>query len=99
MVLIGGKGGGRVGSEESLEGVGRVHGDDEVTVARGDLAWVVPFQISRRAVPEVDCFPVCVVAWVKRPAGFFKFVGKDEFVLFAIEACSCFCSVRGCGVY
>ena len=43
MVLIDGKAGGGVGGEESLEGVGRVHGDDEVTVAHGDLDWIVPF--------------------------------------------------------
>ena len=66
----------------NLESVGRVYSDDEVAVAHGG-----PFETTCRALPEVDGFAVEVVAWVKRPAWSLEFVGKDEIVFFAIEAC------------
>jgi len=99
VVVCGGKRGGGVGGEVGLDSVGRVHSDDEVTVARGDLARVVPFYITRRTVPQVDGFPISVVARVKGPARFFKLVRKNEVVLLAVETCSCFCRVGRCGVY
>ncbi len=71
--------GGGVGGEVSLDG-GQSHSDDEVAVARGDLARVVPFYIARRTVPQVDGFPISVVARVKGPTRFFKLVGKNESV-------------------
>lgn len=46
-----------------------IHRDDEGTIARGDLARVIPLNIASCAVPNVDGLPKRIVTGVKGSSG------------------------------
>ena len=57
--------------------------DDQITALGGDSGWIVPFEIVRFPVVQVDSFPVRVVSRVERPALDVELVGENELELFA----------------
>lgn len=54
--------------------------DDEAPRGGRDRGGVVPLEVVRRPVVQVDGFPVGVVPWVERPTVDVELVGEDELV-------------------
>jgi len=69
-----------------LEGVYRVHGDDEGTITCGDLLGVVPFEVAGGTVPDIDGLPKGIITGVKGASGGGKLIGKDEGIVATVEA-------------
>jgi len=69
-----------------LEGVYRIHGDDEGTITGGDLLGVVPLEVAGGTVPDIDGLPKGIVTGVKGASRGGKLVGKDEGIVATVEA-------------
>ena len=55
--------------------------DHQVAPARRDRGGVVPLEVVRRPVVQVDSLPVWVVPWVECAVWGVEFIGEDELVL------------------
>ena len=75
-----------------------LHLDPESTISGGDLPRVIPFQVFRGPVPQVDSFPEGVISRVKGAVVDVELVREDENVFLSIPSSPCLGVVGGVAV-
>jgi len=72
-----------------------LHLDPKSATSGGDLPRVIPFLVSGSPVPQVDSFPVGIVAGVESATIGVKLVREDKDVFLSIPSGPCLGSLRG----
>lgn len=71
------------------------HGDHQIPALGRNRTRIIPLEIIRRPVMQVDTFPVRIITGEESPSVDVEFITECEAVRRAVESCPCVYLVRG----